>query len=330
MSDTLLGDRRALHLLSERSLLQHLNELLAPVESDMLRDATEPQMPVLIIVGAPRSGTTLLAQLLANTGAFGYVNNFVARFWQAPAVGALIERALGIASSDQQGNYESRFGVTSGWGGPHEFAYFWRRWFPAGITDELGERELDELDGTPLLKEVHVLERAYDRPLFFKNLRCTLHIPFLAKLSGQFHFIYVTRDPLYMAQSILLMRDAKVGDRNKWWSIKPKEYTKLRLLSPLEQVVGQVFYMQRTAEKALARLSPNRYIKTSYEELCLQPRQVVADIMRAISTKIDDAEWEACLEHLPARFEVRNDKRLPDDEFQQLQEMCDKYFGQEN
>src|SRR5665213_31108 len=76
--------------LAREKRLAALNELLAPVEAELERHYSAPRFPVTFVLGPPRSGTTLTSQLLAQSGLFGIISNFAARFWRAPALGLRI------------------------------------------------------------------------------------------------------------------------------------------------------------------------------------------------------------------------------------------------
>ena len=102
--------------------LEKLNALLAPQADADYLDLDEAY-PTLHVIGAPRSGTTLLHQTLASGLEIGYVNNLIAAFWRAPAYGIRLSRKLGIERLES--SFESSFGRTSGIGEPHEFGYFW-------------------------------------------------------------------------------------------------------------------------------------------------------------------------------------------------------------
>ena len=53
-----------------------------------------PSRPIVFVLGAPRSGTTLLTQWLAASGHFGVPSNLLARFYEAPYIGGLVQRLL--------------------------------------------------------------------------------------------------------------------------------------------------------------------------------------------------------------------------------------------
>ena len=84
-----------------------LNDSVLGVDDQLFPDP-EPSRNVFV-VGAPRSGTTVLIQALAAAFDVGYISNLAASFWQAPALGVLFSRRL-VPERIFSGN--SRYGRT--------------------------------------------------------------------------------------------------------------------------------------------------------------------------------------------------------------------------
>ena len=70
-----------------------LNENLQQAQKQLYNTITEDQTSIHII-GAPRSGTTLLSQLLLSFTQVGYINNLIAAFWNAPLYGIYLSKKL--------------------------------------------------------------------------------------------------------------------------------------------------------------------------------------------------------------------------------------------
>ena len=307
--------------------LKHLNALMAPLERQLISNFDRPQLPIVFIVGAPRSGSTLLSQMLTQTGAFSYVSNFVARFWLAPYVGMRIEEALDIRKLECDQSFVSRFGVTEGWVGPHEFGYFWSRWFRFGETHQLDAKGLEEIDLDALRQELAALESVYDKPFCFKYLPFGLHIPFLAERFENSIFLLCRRQPVYNMQSLLLARRKILGDEAHWWSLRPKEYPDLLSISPYEQIAGQIYYTLKEIETSFSSLSPERLLHVLYDDLCSQPREEMSRVIEAVRQIGVEVHWKPDV--IPERFESTDTKRISDEEFQKLRLVAEHYFGTE-
>ena len=304
--------------------LRELNSLLAKLEDEVTQRFTDPQLPVVFVIGAPRCGSTLLADVLSRTGAFTYVSNFVARFWLAPYIGMLISHALEIGD-DIERPFSSEYGVTEGWSGPHEFGYFWSRWFGNAETHKLDEADLAKIDRTTMARELAALEHVVGKPLFFKNLLCGPQMSFLADILREAVFVLCRRDPLYNAQSLLIGREKVYGSRAAWLSLKPREYKALIDLPPHDQVAAQLHYTIEDIERSAATLAKGRFLEVRYEDLCCQPRTQVGRIREALLALGTSADWR--LELVPERFELRNVQRLDDEDFQKLRESIGRFSG---
>ena len=305
--------------------LKQLNANLAPLERELISGFNQPRLPIVFIVGAPRSGSTLLSQILAQTGSFSYVTNFVARFWMAPYVGMLIEDALGVRKLEYDQSFVSRFGVTEGWAGPHEFGYFWSRWFRFGETHQLNTQGLEEIDLDALRQELAALESVYNKPFCFKYLPFGLHIPFLAEHFENSIFVLCRRQPVYNMQSLLLARNKILGNEGHWWSLRPREYPRLLSTPPHEQIAGQIYYTLKEIETSFSSLSPERFLHLLYDDLCSQPRVEVSRVVEAVRRIGVEIDWT--VDVIPERFESTDTKRISDEEFQKLHEAAQRYFG---
>src|SRR6056297_1198149 len=78
--------------------------------------------PFLFVVGPPRSGTTLLSQLIAYTFDVSYINNLVARFYLAPLHGIRFSKT--VLGESKQSDFQSNYARTGNLSDIHEFGYF--------------------------------------------------------------------------------------------------------------------------------------------------------------------------------------------------------------
>lgn len=288
------GDRLAAHRKDERieRLLAAANTALehAPLGPPAGAAATaagvDPaQLPLVYVVGVPRSGTTLLHQLLARHLYVSYVDNIVARFWLRPSVGIAVSRAVAGDAGDA-GTIElrSRHGVTTGAAGPHEFAYFWRRWLP---FDESPNHHLDaalraRVDRAGLRRQLHdeVLASA-GRPFVLKNVVCGFHAQLLSEVHPRSLFVHTTRDLSATVRSILQSRLERYGSYETWWSLEPSTFPFPAGLSPVEQVVRQARDCRSDFDQALSAPGVTS-LELPYEELCRDPRAALDRIRDAV------------------------------------------------
>jgi hypothetical protein len=264
------------------NLIATLNEFLEKkfFFDDLKKDlASTPQLPVIFIVGLPRSGTTPLAQMLIQRFRLGYASNLVARFWNAPELGIALTKEISADPGCGYSGLQSDYGFTSGYEGHHEFGYFWRRWFGFGETHYLDEDAQSKVDVQGLSKTLSAMEYLWQRPLFFKNpAALPLQTAFLAKILPTSLFVYIKRDQIPVAISLYKGRETYMKDANQWFSVKPREYPFLKKKKVPEQIAGQVFYTQKEIEKQIEQLPDHRKICLSFSDMCEDPDCVLSKI----------------------------------------------------
>ncbi|MFH1465757.1 MAG: sulfotransferase [Pseudomonadota bacterium] len=252
--------------------LHSMNSALRPLERVAVRVRPQRRPPIVLIVGAPRSGTTLLYQLMSRHLEVAYVTNFMARFWMAPVLGQWLNEVVLRGANPLAGELESAFGVTRGPLAPHEFSWLWRRWVDLEASDHLTRAELEAVDWRPLLDELEAMAAWSGRPLVLKALNhVDYHIEFLAARLPQARFVHIEREPRFVVQSILESRVGRYGDVGAWWSLRPRDWASWRSASPVDQVCHQVRDCLEHVRAGLATLPRERRLELSYEELVREP-----------------------------------------------------------
>lgn len=260
---------------AEEGVLERMNAALAPLERELERDLGEGH-PLLIVIGTPRSGTTLLTQLLASCLEIGYVDNLIACFWRAPLVGIRLSRKLlpGPAS----GSYRSTFGRTDEIDQPHEFGYFWNEHLGYPDLSERGPGHEEHIDWARLRRTLRAMAAAFGAATMFKPFLLTWHLSRAARELPEARFLRMRRDPVDTAVSLLGLRERMLGDREAWASLRPREHAWLAGRGVHEQVAGQVLFLDRAIERGLEHVDPARVLDVPYERLCADPRGVLAAV----------------------------------------------------
>lgn len=220
--------------------------------------------PPIFIIGAPRSGSTLLYQVLTNYYDVGYLSNLHARFYGSPSI---IERFFHPLKSRQSSDYTSYHGRTEGWLDPSECGEFWYRFFrrkPQYVPlDEADPNKIRQLRGA-----VRSLVDAFGKPILFKNLNCALRLEPLAKALPESLFIVIHRELLDNSHSLLEGRKKLYGNYTTWWSMEPPAIDKLKTLPPHQQVMEQIRHIYTLIERDRKIIGSNRFIDLQYEEFC--------------------------------------------------------------
>jgi len=270
---------------ADESFLLDLNRYLQSWEAQLYQDYGE-MYPILFVVGVPRSGTTLLAQLLAHSFDIGYINNFVARFWLAPVTGIRLSKIL---FTEKHTDFQSRYATTSHITDLHAFGYFWRYWFRAKTLSDLAQAQerAGEIDWSGLRRTLLNIQHEFDKPLVFKNLFGGSYIAQFLRLLERVVFIYIERDPVDSAISILKARREYFADVNLWWSTVPPEYERLKDRPYMEQIAGQVYYLRKLYREQLAAVRQERIVSLTYQELCEKPLDILQRIRNRCRQWVD-------------------------------------------
>lgn len=265
------------------ALLEDANEVLEHAELPRADDVDPAALPLMYVVGAPRSGTTLLHQLVARHLAVGYVTNLAARFWLRPSVGVALSRAVLGSTPGAELPLRSTFGTTEGAAGPHEFGYFWRRWLrldesPTHHLDEAAQARVDG-DGLRLALRWELLA-PFGTPVVLKNVICGFHAGLLTRLHPRSLFVHVVRDTAPVARSILASRRERFGSYDAWWSLKPSSYP-FEADGPAAEAVRQAVDCRREIADELSAPDVNA-LTIDYAELCADPERALAAVQEAV------------------------------------------------
>ena len=273
-------------------LLKDINSSLWLSEEVLIRRQAALEMPVILVMGPMRSGTTLFMQWLANTGLVAYPTNLLSRFYQAPIIGAKIQLLLTdprynfrdeLGEFAQQAEYKSENGKTKGVLAPNEFWYFWRRFLAEPGRDVWTDDELRQsMDTCTLLAELGGMMEVFDKPFAAKGMLFNYNIPFLDSVFDKVLFVQIRRDPVANVASVLDARKRQLGSEEAWYSFKIPEYEQLQGLDPVSQVAGQVHCINRAVSAGLEKVAEQRKLVVDYEDFCARPGEVYGQILKKV------------------------------------------------
>lgn len=288
------------------------NRLLEPIDVLLRRRYRDAGVPVVFIVGAPRSGTTVLHQLVAEYLDVGFINNRMSRYFAAPVLGALLHGKLGRRHSLE---LASEHGRTRGDDAPHEFSWFWHYYGDFARHDDLTDAELAAIDWTPIQRSLEGLAGYFRRPVVLKNINFVVYqIAWLKGLLPSAKFISIQRDERFTVQSIVRAREREYGDRSVWWSVRPRDHDHWLDRTPVEQAAYQVADVRRAVDEGFSALARDDRLEVHYEALVTRPRETLTRIAAFLGTRVVDPER---LEALV--LTSRNEKTIDDDTWTQIQ-----------
>jgi len=303
--------RSALGREALRYLLLPLDWVLGRSEQRRLKRPAGRLPPIVLIVGSPRSGSTLLYQVLAGHLPVSYPSNLTALFERAPITATARLSRLARRSS----GYRSYYGNTGPLGSPNDAFSIWNRW----LGDDrymIPDRIAAESAGA-MRSFFAAWGTAFSQPFLNKNNRNTAAVRLLADELPTARFIVTRRDPLFVAQSLVEARETVQGDRSVGWGLAAEESDHD---DDLVDVADQVFRIEELIKSQLAAVDPARVFEVRYDDLCVDPGGVV----RRIGEWLDLEPQE--LEGLEP-FESTDQVRLKPEDFGRLEREIRKRFS---
>lgn len=267
-------------------MFKYGSPLIRIVENRMVRKygSKQPETAPVFIIGAPRSGSTIVYQLISNLFDILYFDNLVQLMFENPFTGTLLSWRM---YKDSPHNcFRSEFGSTlkCGLHAPSEAGQIWYRWIPRYL-EHVGPEDLAAGRMESLKATLQAVLNRHGKPLLIKNLYFAQRQRLIHAMFPDARIIYVKRDPLYIAQSLFQGRQKVNTDLNEWWSIKPEEYDQLKHLTVYEQIAGQVHYLEYRMEQDLKLFGAENVYVLEYERLEAESETVISEIKRKFNLK---------------------------------------------
>ena len=272
-----------------------LNNFDRSAESTPIYFENENFFPIFII-GAPRTGSTLLYQMLLKHTKLAYISNFMSLI---PSRMIIIARHF-LRYHNIKEIRKDQFGYIPGLFSPSEAGAIQRKWFE------------EKSSPTIIRRTIIALSQLFFSAFINKNLNNSLRLENIFSVLPESRFIFVKRDPLWTAHSILHTRKLLYDSMDEWWSVKPPGSENLSFESPEYQVFWQIKTLETIIEDFLSKFKP-RHLVIQYENLCSNPEKCINEISDEfhLQKKISDFN----------KFKASASVRIPDDMWQRLKEL---------
>jgi hypothetical protein len=285
---------------------------LGLLESALLPPCRLTQTPIFII-GVPRSGTTLLYQLIDFALPTCYFTNltkmFRGRFITQPplVLSAWLAKKLRLIEHRKE-TFESRYGTTEGWGNPSDTGDIWRHWFSKGYY--VGTGVLPYQQKRYLCRAVAWTERIFGRAFVDKTVDNTVRILALDEIFPTACFVQCIRSPLAIAQSLYIgrMEEIRLGMPYFYTDYpKPREYERIKNKGLVEQTCELVYYIDRNMHNDKAALSADRFLTVEYESLCNSPEREIRRVAQFMKNHGISVER---IKPVPPSFPISQNRRI--------------------
>lgn len=270
------------------------------------------QGPVIFIIGPPRSGSTLVMQVLTDAYKFAYLSNVHCRWFGAPGI---VEKLFKISDHKERSEYESWHGKTSLPSDPAECGAWWYRFFrrnPPYVTSS----DVRDSSMRALRRSLQLLSGESGKTPIFKNLYASLRLEPIAVHVPNALFIVVERDLVDNAQSILGGRYDALGDYNRWWSVSPPDVEELSKMPPVDQVVGQILSIHDLINHDISRLGlKGRTFRICYEDFCNDVHGTLEAFYDFVCANGLEIGYRY---NVPEQFSITHSRKVPEAMYEEL------------
>lgn len=239
----------------------------------------------IFIIGVPRTGSTILYQILTNELDVLYIDNLTDILHPNILLGMSLSQRF--FDNKPHNCFSSVEGDTwlCGLHAPSESGEFWYQYLPRDKHfidyDDFDEKTIEKFQ-----KQIFTVIEKFNKPLLLKNLNAGQRLRLINKITPNAKFIYIKRDFLDTAFSILNSR-RKLGIKdNKWWSIKPNNYESLSGANVYELITNQIFYLEKQIAEDVS-LFPQQNVSTfNYNDLYKNYNNIIDRIAEFIGAEV--------------------------------------------
>jgi hypothetical protein len=270
----------------------------------------------VFIIGAPRTGSTILYQLVTNVFDVLYIDNLACKFYKNLFLGVYLSQL--IYKNVPHNVYHSRYGRTDKLHGPSECGQFWYRWLPvhkhfidfSDITDSMVSE---------IRQEITSIINFFNKPFIFKNLNAGQRIRLITKCFPDAKFIWIRREPLFIVQSVLLgKRSLNIMD-NQVWGIYPKDLDKIKKIKdPYEQITTQIYLLEKQIYLDRKFIQKGNLLTIQYEKFIENYEYFLKNIKNFINIRSER-------KIVPPSIKLNNKRKLPDHEIEIFDKIIQKY-----
>lgn len=307
----LIMNRRSLYV---NFIIDNLRLLFKNIDSFIINRTIELKYPPIFIIGPPRTGSTLLTQIITHCFKVCYFSNLMMKFPESPV---LIAAMLGYINHCNPGySFKSNYGEIDGWKSHSHGLKIFNRWLNSSgrnankNTEYLSNKNFKEMRNT-----VSMLEIIFNAPFVNKSQSNSLRIKAISTIFPEALFIRVKRDPVLSAQSVLLYKRTL----NRWTFIKPKNFSEIRFKSDIEKACEIILGIENEIDHQINKIEKDKVLLVRYEELCKSPVLVMDKIKKFYIT---NQNKYALMERndIPCSFPCSNNIKIKLEEFKAIQE----------
>lgn len=301
------------YLLSKSLLVSQ--PIINIIEANLSKKIKLTNSTPVFIIGAPRTGSTVLYQAITNQLDTLYFDNLVCKLYRNIFFGIWLSNKL--FKNKAHNCSHAIHGNTSSCGlrAPSECGQFWYRWLPTN-KHFIDNTDISKEAIKEIRNEISAPLSYFNKPMIFKNLNNGQRLRFLSKCFPEAKFIFIKRDPLYTAQSIIRAKRELNIDDNEFWSVMPRNVESLREIDGFSQVIQQIFFIEKQIEKDRHLFPKESFLDINYSEMA-----DINEVMEKLKKFITPLERESYKRIIP---QVEELEKLQPDEMAKLRNEVSK------
>ena len=251
------------------------------------KNKIETEFHPVFIVGAPRTGSTILYQLMTNQFYVTYIDNLMCNFYRSIILGNQISKF--IFKNNPHNVSKSNFGNTNKFGlhAPSECGQFWYRWLPKDRHfidyDDFIDTVVEEIR-----REIYSVINKDKQPFIFKNLNAGQRLRLISKVAPEAKIIFIRRNILETAFSIYQGRLKNRIKDDEWWGIMPPNVKELNKLPLYEKIVKQIYFIEKQIFDDKHLFPSKNFLIVNYEDFVDKPDNFLEIIKKFIGNNVQE------------------------------------------
>lgn len=227
-------------------------------------DDDEAEMPpCLMIISPPRSGSTIIYQVITRVIPCVYISNLHALF---PNHASPYLFKNNISGSNLFG-FHNYYGHTSSIYDVNEGNEF--------VKAIIHGNPDNELIRSRFLEFAKMMQGTQERPLIFKNIQAYSHVAHLHQAVPELIFLRIKRDPEQVIQSVVHAYH-ELGMFNP----VPKNLINSDINNPVEFAVRQILEIERTIDYQMNQIEKSTRLEWWYEDFCSDPWSMLGNLVK--------------------------------------------------
>ena len=272
-------------------IFQLINPVLFSWTELLFKKNKIEKYPMIAIVSAPRSGSTLTTQILARGTKSLYLTNLWNLLYAMPLIGGFLSK-----NKTAKNDFQSNLGWVDGIYGESEGMRFWEYW--------IGQSLEEPIKKVPDLR-INYIQKVFGRllknnnPMILSYLGHAFSVQELRKIFPGIIFIYLKRDKMANLNSLV-----NVNKDREWFSLKPIGWEKKKKLDSYKKSLWQYNQISSSLDNAYDKEDT---LIVWYEDICNSPHEFLKKVQKfAYKNKI---KLELDTSKVPAKFKSREIKR---------------------